>query len=1293
MAKSIRCPKCHNYYNEFYTECPFCIAIEKAKKAGELSNCPKCGNPVPKKDLDWHLKTYHDPLAERTHDWPHSGIFNYHIEKPVKFPVQGWKIHVSADTNNAAKVFDIVKPILEKEKISFKAVSDTGLLEHLNSGSQVGKFITIYPQSEKEAVKIAQEVDRALEGKGLKGPKALNDTSFGNSGLVFYRYGGLRDITEKEIEKGRKDFGGMLVRSDRSLEPDVRNEEDNLASGKPIRKEIYKPDWMSDPFKAAEKLLKSKVSSIEPTTGEPKIPVLEKPKVISTPSEIIKEGKTMGLLDRIFGRNKRPKQTELDNVLNARHEEYEKGIKEQEKKIESNERQRVWANETVEEYKDSQDYFKNLEKERNARRLAQRYVRPSADWQGKQIQEEEISKEILEKQKTRASRKAGPGAYINVPNLLNLTRGGAGGKAAAAGGSPPGGGPPPGGGGPPSGGGGIGPGLIQCTNIGCRIKYPRNLPRCPNCGTQNPAFFLKGTQVLCQCGNVYEISRKACPKCGAPNPKYGLKGDEVRCPNCGKIYPMDITECPKCKEPNPRYVLKRGQTRCGQCGKVIDINWDFCKYCGAHNAAKPKTTGLGESVGFRISGRTYEILMYELAGVFCIFGLPILGLPQLLYLGIVLMVLFPFYTYLPGEHEVLASREEGEQHLGTAGAASLVLKSNIKLISFTLTVFQFTPLIPGGVPVSSLIPLAISFVYYFDLPTSYRTSQPSKMIEAWLRLVVGIVIAGFFLLGFAGTTQGTTLAFMSLAFFCTSFPTQKEEKEPGVVRVELLSKAYGGNAQKGAHIIGKGLFLFFMGFALLYSNIPFSTSNDMSIIFYTVFILSLFSGLMTGPEGRPAMGILMIIMTLFVFSFMFTGIIGQAVFGYWWPQIYGFVDSAVTPLIPLWQQMTAGMGDAWLLLTNPMQYYNMMMMRQQATQSVVKTGGTTKSIELLKFDIFTSLTGTLEPLEDPVVGSIELQNQGEFEANKLTLTFVSSFVNAQSVSISAGTTEQEPCGSLDKLECSAPNNPTKSGSRGTCLWQPTPPDVIYPDEIKMATFAYKNDAWIFTDINGTSQDLATCVLNGVESTYPSACYSDPNSTYKFGGNILKIDANYTYDYNVNVSIPVEVIEESKYIQLLAARQITLQELTSQYSGGPVKATLWSQKQPIRNKEVALFVASFYNDGTGLLNQIYSFNIKIPAELGTVEIISQSFRISAPPALPDGCTYTPGNPYNIIHCQHTCGESCVMKPGEFKRVSFFVTPNYGAELIDRKTSLIIGLGSYEYTKSTSQSLTIANFPPH
>jgi len=801
-------------------------------------------------------------------------------------------------------------------------------------------------------------------------------------------------------------------------------------------------------------------------------------------------------------------------------------------------------------------------------------------------------------------------------------------------------------GGPPAGGsvaGASASGKIQCQNWGCRYVYDINEPFCPVCGTANQRFHPKPGQILCQCGKTYDVSKKKCPYCGTTNPRYALARNETRCPQCQTIYDIHERFCPN-------------------------------KKCGAYNYARPKKVDLSESITGRISGRVYEILMYELAGVFCIFGLPLLGLPQFLYLGIVLMVLFPFYTYLPSESQVLASRT-GYAELGGFASGAVVLKSFIKLAAFVLTVLQFTIL-----PVSKLIPLAISFVYYFGLPTSYRTSQPSKMLEAWLRIIVGVVIAIFFLMGFAGTTQGTTLAFMAAAFFCTSFPKQKEENEPGVIKVEL--KAYQ-SVQTGTHLIGAVLFLILMIMALGYSNIPFSFSG-MNMIFYSVFVLSLLGGLATGPEGRPAMGVLMITMALFVFSFMFTGVIGEAVFGYWWPQIYAFFDSAITPLIPLWQQATTGIGDAWLLITNPMQYYNVMMMRQQATQSVVKTGGTTLSIELLKFDIFTSLTGTLEPIEDPVIGSIELQNKGEFEANKITLNFVSEWVNTTTVSASAGTVQQEECGSLDKLECSTPGVKNSVGSRGTCVWGP---DIIYPNEIKMATFAYARNQWAFA----SGGNLNECELDG----NPAGCYDNVNTTYKYGGDILKISVNYSFDYNVNVSIPVEVIEWNRYIQLLAARQITLQELTSQYSGGPVKATLWSQKQPIRNGESSLFVASVYNDGVGLLNQIYAFDVKIPKELGTVEKIAQSFRRTPPSGNePDGCDnpVLSGN-YWIIHCQNTCGESCVMKSGEFKRVSFFIKPSYGAELVDRKTSLIIGLGNYEYTQSTSQSLSIANFPPH
>jgi hypothetical protein len=50
----------------------------------------------------------------------------------------------------------------------------------------------------------------------------------------------------------------------------------------------------------------------------------------------------------------------------------------------------------------------------------------------------------------------------------------------------------------------------------------------------------------------------------------------------------------------------------------------------------------------------------------------------------------------------------------------------------------------------------------------------------------------------------------------------------------------------------------------------------------------------------------------------------------------------------------------------------------------------------------------------------------------------------------------------------------------------------------------------------------------------------------------------------------------------------------------------------------------------------------------------------------------------------------MKTGEYKRVSFFITPG---NVTDRKTSLIVGLANYEYIKTGSTSITVANAPWH
>jgi hypothetical protein len=685
------------------------------------------------------------------------------------------------------------------------------------------------------------------------------------------------------------------------------------------------------------------------------------------------------------------------------------------------------------------------------------------------------------------------------------------------------------------------------------------------------------------------------------------------------------------------------------------------------------------TAGKRIGNRIYEVLIFIVIGLFCLVGTPFFGLPSFFYLAMAFIFTIPAYILLPGRYEVLGSIAEG-QAIGRRGWA-LFPKSLMKIVTFVLIIFEFFL-------INRLVSLIVAFIFYFFLPLRYKTDKPDQIMEAWIRMGFGVYLAIIFFLTFGGNTVGMSLLFMGLAFFAT-FPIHIEaEEEDSKVEIRIV-KDYGKATKTGAFsIIDKISFLVFMVAALVFFGISLAPSA-IQLMFYLIWGLSFFTGLVAGPEGKPALGALTILVAVFAFSSTYTGVVGQAIFGYWWPQVESFTETIGAPLADMWYQAQNGMSDAWLMMTNPQAYYVQQQQRQQATQTAVKSGGTIKSIELSKFDLFPGLTGVLDPKYDKLVGSIELQNQGEFDANAITLDVWTVYKDPD-------TNENITIGIIDSLTCSKPFDSISGASsgQGRCDWAGTEeePLIIYPSEMKLANFVYQAP-W-----TGGLSDLAEC-KNATGDIECSDCTVSADCTmpvYKYSGKVVKVYVNYTYIYNVNVSMPVDVINDIKYTQLLQAREITLQEITSQYTGGPVKAAIVSQRQPIRNTEQSLFVASVYNDGNGLLNKINSFEIKVPQELGKPTIVSQTFRVSNPPEAPDGCGSDDDiqrvGDYWVITCKNINTNGAI-KRGEFKRVSFFITPNYTqSDIIDRKTTLIIGLANYEYIKSSSQSLTIVNAPP-
>jgi serine/threonine protein kinase len=146
--------------------------------------------------------------------------WTYLMFKEKDFPDQGWKIHLTADMQEAANLlYDVAEYLISKE-ISFKYVPNLVALGNKNvkyanrTGS--GKFITVYPDNNDVFFNLLNDLKELTQSYKI-GPYILNDQQWQESN-VFFRYGGLKRITT-EVD-GREVLA--IRRPDGTLIPDER---------------------------------------------------------------------------------------------------------------------------------------------------------------------------------------------------------------------------------------------------------------------------------------------------------------------------------------------------------------------------------------------------------------------------------------------------------------------------------------------------------------------------------------------------------------------------------------------------------------------------------------------------------------------------------------------------------------------------------------------------------------------------------------------------------------------------------------------------------------------------------------------------------------------------------------------------------------------------------------------------------------------------------------------------------------------------------------------------------------
>jgi Lanthionine synthetase C-like protein/Protein kinase domain len=158
----------------------------------------------------------------------------------VELPPQGWKLHVTSDVASSALVLSRVLPVLLEGNATFKVIRTPAALARLNGGlhglSQIGKFITVYPVDDRQAVDLATALDVATRSPDLHGPAIPSDRPLRPGSLVHYRYGGFRD---QFLHRPSGNRVPAIRAPDGRLVPDLRM----------LR--YHRPAWAVDPFESA----------------------------------------------------------------------------------------------------------------------------------------------------------------------------------------------------------------------------------------------------------------------------------------------------------------------------------------------------------------------------------------------------------------------------------------------------------------------------------------------------------------------------------------------------------------------------------------------------------------------------------------------------------------------------------------------------------------------------------------------------------------------------------------------------------------------------------------------------------------------------------------------------------------------------------------------------------------------------------------------------------------------------------------------------------------------------------
>ncbi|UCG95614.1 MAG: hypothetical protein JSV92_01020 [archaeon] len=313
------------------------------------------------------------------------------------------------------------------------------------------------------------------------------------------------------------------------------------------------------------------------------------------------------------------------------------------------------------------------------------------------------------------------------------------------------------------------------------------------------------------------------------------------------------------------------------------------------------------------------------------------------------------------------------------------------------------------------------------------------------------------------------------------------------------------------------------------------------IVSFIVFALVVGFGILVSmpvDKAKPLLGIPILLIALATTTIAYPDVMGEAVFGIWWPTIDYNIESTIGPLIQGFQSPMGTLGQGYECLVNPQQCY----VDYQPTTS---TKESIRSVEVTNIDPIG--IGKIDERTDEFMVIATVENRGKEDARNIRLI--------PKKPILAHGIEGEDEVIVGSVEIRCPDGSVSSGDNPQCTV-----DKLITGEIRELVLNY----------------------------FINQGRLDP-------GNYVSTGLDIEYETEIMGQVDVMVMDNDYYLKLSKNNKLGRSEQVTEDTGGPVRLglALMRNQMPVRDNLQGVPVMLYLdNQGPGVVERIIDAEVDI-----------------------------------------------------------------------------------------------------